>query len=310
MDDLDDDLLDASAAASSPDWLERIAGIGTTAGWFRALGDDHQALFLDNGRNLLVSFDTHALAFERPRRLPVGMDIADECDWSQLCLLSGRSPWFRAAEVYGFFDRLIDEGFFDRFDRVLFYGGGPLGYAAASYSVAAPGAQVLLLNPIATEAPALAGWDDRFRETRRMDFTSRYGYAPDMVEAAETVTLIADPAVRMDLMHGALFKGAHVRHFSARFGGADLEGQFSRMGILNHMIAAAMEGKLDLQRFASLWRARREDGTYLRHLQLAAQSHPLRELAICRNVTERLDIKRFRKRAAELEGHRQGPFDG
>lgn len=301
MDDLDDDLLDASGTSTPEAWAERIAGIGTGGGWFRALGGDHQALFLDNGRHLLVTFDTHRLAYERPRRLPVGMDLADECDWSHLCILARKHPWFRHEAIWAFFDQLIDEGFFDGFDRVLFYGGGPLSYAAAAYSVASPGAQVLILNPVASQATAVAGWDDRFRETRRMDFTSRFGYAPDMIEAASRVTIISDPREKMDAMHAALFLGPHVTQFAARLGGDELEAQFSRMGILNHLIAAAMEGQLTLDSFARLWRKRREDGTYLRHLQVANLDHPLRELTICKNVVSRLDQKRFRKRLAELE---------
>ncbi|MCW1917850.1 phosphoadenosine phosphosulfate reductase [Rhodobacter sp. KR11] len=300
MTDLEDDLLDASSATTAEDWVERMAEIGQAGGWFRAVANDHQALFLDNGRSLLVTFDTHRTAFERPRKLPVGMDLADECDWSHLCILARKHPWFRSDAVYALFDQLIDEGFFDGFDRVLFYGGGPLGYAAAAFSVAAPGARVLLLNPIATQSPGLAGWDDRFREAKRMDFATRYGFAPDMVEAASDVTVIADPCQKMDAMHSALFTGPHIRHFTARRGGSDLEAQFSRMGILNHLLAAAMEGSLTLSRFATLWRRRRSDGTYLRHLQMSAAAHPAREIAICRNVVARLDQKRFRRRLAEL----------
>ena len=126
MDDLDDDLLDASEAATPEEWVARIAAIGEAGGWFRPLAADHQALFLDNGRSLLVTFDTHRAAFERPRKLLVGMDLADECDWSHLCLLARKHPWFRSDSVWAFFDEMIDEGFFERFDRVLFYGGGLL----------------------------------------------------------------------------------------------------------------------------------------------------------------------------------------
>ena len=40
--------------------------------------------------------------------------------------------------VYGFFDQILDDGFFDEFDTIIFYGAGPCGYAATAYSVAAP----------------------------------------------------------------------------------------------------------------------------------------------------------------------------
>ena len=61
--------------------------------------------------------------------------------WSHMALISDSDTWFRDPAVYGWFDRLVDEGFFDEFDRVLFYGAGPCGYAAAAFSVSAPGAQ-------------------------------------------------------------------------------------------------------------------------------------------------------------------------
>jgi hypothetical protein len=301
MDEIDA-LLDASTADTPEAWLEKMSKIGAEGGWYRRLTPDHKALFLQNGRTLLVSFDSHPHAMERDRRLPVGMDLADECDWSYLCLLARRLPWFRAENVYAFFDELVDQGFFEGFDRVLFYGAGPMGYAAATYSVAAPGAEVLLINPPATLAPQVAGWDDRFREARRMDFTSRYGFGPDMVEGARRVTVIHDPRQKLDSMHAALYAAPHIAHISVRHSGQDPEMVFSRMGLLNHIIAAAMAGTLSPAAFGRLWRKRRDDGTYLRHLQMSAMAHPRRELMICRNVVARLDQKRFRKRLAELEG--------
>jgi hypothetical protein len=72
------------------------------------------------------------------------------------------------------------------------------------------------------------------------------------------------------------------------------------MGILNHLIVAAMDGTLDAARFGSLWRNRRGDVTYLRQLQGLTLSHPAREIMICRNVASRLNQNRFKRRLAEL----------
>ena len=130
-------------------------------------------MFLDNAPTLLVTFDNYKAARGRPKHLPMGMQLADECDWSHLCLLSEARPWYRDPAVYAYFDRLVDDGFFERFDRVLFYGSGASGYAAAAYSVTSPGARVLLLNPVAKLNPALAGWDSRHTHARHLDFTSR-----------------------------------------------------------------------------------------------------------------------------------------
>ena len=101
--------------------------------------------------------------------------------------------WFRDPAVFAYFDRLVDDGFFDEFERVIFYGAGPCGYAAAAYSVAAPGATVVAVQPQATLDPRMTEWDDRFVEMRRTSFTDRYGYAPDMLDAADQAFVLYDP---------------------------------------------------------------------------------------------------------------------
>lgn len=56
------------------------------------------------------------------------------------------------------------------FDRVVFYGAGAAGYAAAAYSITAPQAELVLIAPRATLDPGLAGWDERHRIARRINF--------------------------------------------------------------------------------------------------------------------------------------------
>lgn len=301
MSDLDGDaMLDASTATDPESWFARMQEIGADSGWLKPVGASHRALYIDNSATLLVTFDNYEAARHRPKQLPVGTGLADECDWSQLCILSQGPSWYRDRAIHAYFDRLVDEGFFDDYDRVLFYGAGPSGHAAAAYSVCAPGARVLLLNPVATLLPEIAGWDSRHRKARRLDFTSRFGYAPDMVDGARQVTVIRDPASAPDAMHAALFHGPHVQHMTARHGGTDLETTFDRLGILNHLIAAGMDGRLTPGRFGTLWRRRRDDQSWLRSLQAAVAPHPSREAMLCRNVVSRLKLNRFRRRLAEL----------
>ncbi len=301
MNDLDSDvMLDASAAKDQIDWMAAIAAIGDDSGYFQKVGARHSAVFLDNSPTLLVTFDNHTAARQRPKQLPVGMALADECDWSQLCILSDAGPWYRDPAVYAYFDRLVDDGFFEDFDRVLFYGAGPSGYAAGAFSVTSPGARVLLLNPISTLNPGLAGWDTRHRKERKLDFTTRYGFAPDMIESAAAAVVICDPVEGLDAMHSALYHAPHVHRMDARFAGPDIEATFGRMGILNHLICSAMEGKLTPSRFGALWRNRRDDVPYLRLLQGAATPRPAREIMVCRNVAARLKHGKFRKRLDDL----------
>ena len=170
--------------------------------------------------------------------------------------------WFRDDWVFGYFDRLIDDGFFEEFEQVIFYGAGACGYAAAAFSVAAPGAKVLLLQPQATLAPELTEWDDRFRHMRRTDFSNRFAYAPDMIEAAETVFLLYDPEIQTDAMHAALFNRPNVVAFRTRFMGAALEASLVRMDVIMRILAQISADKLSPSSLAQLCRARHGDPRY------------------------------------------------
>lgn len=284
---------------SGAEWLGRLAGIAATRGRFRELDRHHFAAYISAGRTLLVTFETQAgIQGLTEEAQPLGWRMVREENWSHLCLVSDGDTWFRSAEIYAYFDEMVDEGFFEEFDRVLFYGAGPCAYAACSYSVAAPGARVLAIQPQATLDPTLAEWDDRFRELRRLDFTSRYGYAPDMLDAADRAWILYDPAERMDAMHAALFARANVTLLRMRWMGAALQGSMLRMGMLHTLMRLAVDGRLDRGSFAILFRRRRRYPPYLRNLLSALEADGREPLvrALCRNVTERMDLPRFRRR--------------
>ena len=133
--------VDASTATDRDSWLELIEQIGAEEGSFHTLGPRHWALMVEDGRKLVVSFETMASARARQGQMPLVHHIAAEMGWSHLCLIAEDQTWFRDPWVYAYFDRLVDEAFFDDFDRVLFYGAGPMGYAACAFSVTAPGAR-------------------------------------------------------------------------------------------------------------------------------------------------------------------------
>lgn len=286
-------------------WIARLIELTDEEGYFEPMGPRHHALFLDRGPTLLVTFEEAGAVRARPEGgMPTGFTLALAQGWSQLALMAEGPTWFRDPAVYRQFDRLVDDAFFEDFDRVLFYGAGMGGYAAAAYSVAAPGATVLALSPRATLDPAVAGWDPRHRAARRLNFTDRYGFAPDMVEAAARAFVVHDPAERLDAMHAALFHKPWVTPLRARWMGARLDLVLERIEALDDVLLAAMEGILTPSLFARAIRNRRRFNPYLRHmLSLAQQAgKPARETMICRSVTARLRAPAFRRRLAELTG--------
>ncbi|TCP43078.1 phosphoadenosine phosphosulfate reductase [Rhodovulum marinum] len=243
-------------------WHHDLLGGG--AGIVEQLGRDHAAIRAEEDAVLLVTFERAGdILADGPGGRPLAAALAEDAGWSRLSVVARGETWFRDPAVYAFFDRLIDQGYFDRFDRVVFYGDGMCGHAAAAYSVAAPGATVIALAPQATLNPAQAGWDPRFAAARRLDFTSRFGFAPDMIEAAGLAMIVYDPRRPLDAMHAALFRGPNVVHARAPFCGSGLEEHLLAMGVLPELIDAAGEGHLTAQVFHRLFRARRTYAPYV-----------------------------------------------
>jgi hypothetical protein len=285
-------------------WLDRLESIADEHGYFQPLGKRHYAAFIDEKPTLLVTFETiQGIQALSDTAQPMGWELVKAAGWSHLCLLSDGDTWFRDARVYGYFDRLIDDGFFEDFETVIFYGAGPCGYAAAAYSVASPGARVLVVQPQATLDPRVTEWDDRFTEMRRTSFTDRYGYAPDMLDAAEKAFVVYDPAEDLDAMHAALFTRPNVTKLRMRHMGGALQTDLMEMQLLFRLIAKLGADALDENSFAKLYRARRDYPTYLRSLMArldASQRFYLTAL-LCRSAVSRHTAPRFRRRLDALE---------
>jgi hypothetical protein len=296
--DLDLDLSDLSEA----DWFARLDGLGEQHGYFERLGARHSALFVDAGPRLLVTFETVESARRAPGAAPRGLDHVTRNGWSLLAVLSQGETWFRDPAVWGTFDRLTDDGFFEDFETVLFAGTGSGGYAAAAYSVAAPGARILALRPYATLDPAVAGWDRRHLPERRRDFTSRYGYAPEMLDAAEHAWIVHDPSYAPDAMHAALFHRPNVTALRVPLAGVRVEFTLDTMAILPQVVDRAMEGTLDRLSFARLWRGRRAHGPYLRGLLKRLEADKRHRLVahLCRHGLSTRDRPLFARKLEEM----------
>lgn len=303
---MNDTFADTTAETGPEAWLAGLERLAEDSGDFVPLGTSHWAFLVDEAPTLIVSFETLAEARAREGAMPLAHGIAAAHGWSHLCILSDGTTFWRDPAVWRYFDRLVDDAFFEDFDRVLFMGSGLGGYAAAAFSVTAPGASVLAFAPRATLNPMQAGWDSRHRGLRRLDCTSRYGYAPDMVDGAERMFLVHDPRHAPDTMHAALFHAPWITRLDMRFGGEDPAHTLSQFNALVPLVEAACEGRLTPELFARLWRTRRDYGPYLR--RLLRHTDDIGRIAfsemLCRNVTSRLNGPRFARRLAQIEADR------
>ena len=299
------EILDRDLSDLAPkDWATAIAEMAEEHGMFQPLGPRHFATFIDQSNTLFVSFESMGgIRALSPKAHPLGFSAVKDLGWSHLCVMCDGDTWFRDEEVYGFFDQLIDDGFFDEFDNVVFYGAGPCAYAAAAFSVAAPDATVLAIQPQATLDPGVARWDDRFVEMRRVSFTDRYGYAPEMLEAADKAFVIYDPNVQLDAMHATLFRAPNTELLELPYMGQAIQNRLMEMEILDDVIDLAGNGKLTRAAFYKMARARRDHRGYLRGLLYVLDQADRPKMAhwLCRNVCNRFSAPHFRKRLEKLE---------
>ena len=287
-----------------PEWTKRVMQRAEAEGAADKLGRSHFAAFVKAGPTLLVTFETvQGMRGLTESAEPLGWQLSQRLGWSHLLMASDGDTWFRAPEVFAYVDQLIDDGFFDEFEKVVFYGAGPCGYAAAAFSVAAPGSTVLAIQPQATLDPRVTEWDDRFTEMRRTDFTDRFGFAPDMIDGAGKAYVVYDPAEPLDAMHAALFTKPNVTKFRMRYMGEALQSHLLFMKRLFPLIQAAAEDRLDEVYFAGLFRSRRNHLPYLRRLltKLEASDRPGLTTMLCRHVTARYQAPRFARRLKSLE---------
>ena len=181
---------------------------------------------------------------------------------------------------------------------------------------AAPGASVILVSPQATLDRKLTGWDDRFPSARRIDFSERYAYAPDLLEAAERAVLLFDPDETEDAVHASLFRSDNVTHFPYRRGGAGaIESDLRNLALIPKLAEAAAAGTLNPSLVARLMRARRTHAPYLRALlsRVLAEDRPELTVQLCRAVLRREPSPRFRHHLERAEiqlGIRPAPPPG
>lgn len=297
--------IDLKSAQTEPEWLARLDEIADELGAFTPLGAHHAAFFADGDETLLVSFENISeIRAQAPDHRPRALGIAQRHGWSCLVLLARANRFYRDAEVLDFFDAQVDASFFDSFRRVLFFGTGPQGYAASTFSLAAPGATILAIAPQATLDPEIAPWEDRFRWQRRLDFRSRFGYAPDMLDGARNAFIVHDPGQTLDAMHAALYRRPFVTTLRTPRLGENTAIALDRIGVTDMLIEAAIRGRLNPARFAELMRRRRRDATYLQALvrRSVQSNHPALTVVAAQHALARKDSRSLRKSLARMQG--------
>lgn len=291
-------MADAPREKNRAAWHARLADIGQQEGFFEPLGPDHSALFVKRGKTLVVTFDDpDDVPAPGDNRLPWVFDYTQSHDWSVLSLMAQDQTWYRDDAVFDFFDRQQSTGFFDPFDRVVFYGASMGAYAACVFSSAVPGATVICISPQATLDRDIAPWETRYKTAWRRNFKSRYGYGPEMIASAQQVFLFYDPTSHLDAMHTALFRNDNVTKLKCRFMGHRIVSLWAAMGVLKPVVEGCVDGSLTTPRFYHLMRARHDTPRYQKEMLVRLRDQKRHALLIryCRGVLSKRGAPTFRK---------------
>ncbi len=260
-------------------WAEIARGLAGPEGFYTDNGS-HSFLYIPRGKTLVVTFDNLDIAMnKRETRRPWGFEFIEKQGWSMLGVMAGGWTWYRDPWVSAEFDRLAAEGFFARFEHVVFYGASMGGYAACAFSGACPGADVVAISPQSTLERAIVPWESRYKVAWERDFSGKYGDAAQVCGAARRVVLLYDPFEPLDAGHAARFDGPNVMKLRASMLGHRLGSSLSQMGILSPIILAALDGSLSEAEFYRRLRARRDFGRYQRELFERALARGHRGLA-------------------------------
>ena len=250
----------------NPEWKEIASKLIGDDGFFRE-NDQHCMTYIQRSKTLCVTFDNLDIAMnKRDDRRPWGYKFIEDQDWSMLALMANGWTWFRDPWVFEQFDQLKNSGFFQQFDRVIFYGASMGGYGALVFSRACPGADVVAFTPQTILDKTVVPWETRYRVAWEYDFSGPYGDAVDAIETANRVSIFYDPYSKLDAKHISRLKGKNVIKFRAPFFGHRLGSMFAQMGILQPIVLSAINRQLDAKSFYSILRKRRNHRRYRKEM--------------------------------------------
>lgn len=252
-----------------PGWYGEIFPAGPSDGWYHRSGE-HAASFVDRGKaQLVVSFDNLSDAgYPHPDIEPWAAKFVRDNGWSHMGVYARGPSWYRDADLISFLEKLGDDGFFAKFDRVAMIGTSMGGFAALTFSSLCPGATVVALSPQSTLNTALVPWENRFAKGRARDWGLPYSDARTQMETLGQAYVVYDPFFEPDKRHVMRLPQDRITHLKGFGFGHKTAVVLRRMDQLKFVMREAIRGTLDQGTFGVVARARKD--IYLYRLSMEA----------------------------------------
>jgi len=248
----------------SPRWYSDLISGPNRKGFF--VSDDLFALqhSFRGSKVLYVGFDSLGDVRSHDRnRDPWGYSFAEKNGWSSLGVLSYRPNWFRIPRLYDELTRLAQDGFFERFQKVIFSGTSMGGYAACAFSSLSPGSTVIAFSPQSTLDPATSDWDRRYPSGSAADWSGPYAEAGNELLRARRSWIIYDPSVEEDNRHAERLRGPTTTLLRARYADHFSAQYLRQTGVLSSFVRECISDEMTESRFYELYRAARNYRRYL-----------------------------------------------
>ncbi|MFZ1661506.1 MAG: hypothetical protein WAT77_06065 [Paracoccaceae bacterium] len=284
------------------EWAVIARDLAGDDGFYRESAE-HSFLFIRRDKTLIVTFDNLDIAMgKRDDRRPWGFAFIEKQGWSMLGVMANGWTWYRDPWVITEFQRLAEGGFFQRFDRVVFYGASMGGYAAAAFVGFCPGADVVAISPQSTLDKTVVPWETRYKVAWGRDFSGPFGDAADASKVAGRVLILYDPYEPLDRGHAERFTANNVQHLRTPLLGHRLGSSLGQMGLLSPIILEALSGQLVPVNFYKRLRARHNFPRYQKELfqRALARSRPGLARKVGHWVLKRGDNSFIRQAMASL----------
>lgn len=239
----------------------------------------HVALFYPRANTrLVVSFDNMMSANGPLPHYPWAFNFVEKMGASHLgIMMAAPNDWFRHASLWAFFDLLRDDGFFDQFEEVIFYGSSMGGYGALTFAPAAPGARVVAMVPQTHLDPSVVPFETRYDAGfLRGNWSGPYLDGAEGARSASRVYVLYDPYFTQDAGHVARLDPANTVHLCLPWSTHHAGPVLRRTGEMNAVLHAAFDGTLTRAGFRKTVRAAGRSGMAVRLALRAglARGHP------------------------------------
>ena len=261
----------------APPWFVELYPGGDGTGFLQKL-ERHSVVFHQRAPSqLVVSFDNIANANDLSfAREPWGWKFFRDEGWSHMGIFARTKAWYRDPEIITFFQNKAAEGFFDRFDQVVFAGASMGGFGALTFSALVPGAKVIAFNPQTTLDESLVPWETRYRFGRVQDWTLPLSDAAQTVRTADRAYVFYDPFFDLDRQQVMRLQGDNVVLLKTWFSNHFAAPMLRKLDILKPVMLGAMAGELEPAEFYRLMRARRTLPMYMQGISgMGSEQHPV-----------------------------------